>query len=134
MSGNVGSHNQRFNAEAEEFSLEMIYEMAERYLKEKCGIFDNEEFAVPKQTLDVIENVKEKIRTAFNDAIATLQVGEGDRREQLQDKLFGKFCPVSSSNEIPRAWEQDEEERIIRSRKLRWNKYRHTFVYFYSSF
>jgi len=122
MSGNVGSHNQRFNAEAEEFSLEMIYEMAERFLKEKCGIFDNEEFAVPKQTLDVIENVKEKIGTAFNEAIETLQVGEGDRREQLQDKLFGKFCPVSSSNGIPRAWEQDEEERILHQRIPMWKQ------------
>ena len=35
MSGNDGSHNQRFKAEAEEFSVEMINDTAERCLKEK---------------------------------------------------------------------------------------------------
>ena len=120
MSGNDGSHNQRFKAEAEEFYVEMINDLAERCLKEKCGIFDNED--VPEQTLNVIEGVKENIRTAFNDAIATLQVGEDDRRQELQNKLFGKFRPVSSSNGIPREWEQNEEARILDQRIPRWKQ------------
>ena len=57
MSGNDGSHNQRFHAEAEEFYVEMINDLAERYLKEKCSIFDNEDI-VPEQTLNVIEASK----------------------------------------------------------------------------
>ena len=109
MNFNDETHNKRFNAEAEKFSLETFDDRVERHVKGKSGIFDNGVITVPENTSAVIALAQKEIRAALKKATERLQAGEDDRRGQQRDSLFKKFLPVLPRTGIPRAWEPNEE-------------------------
>lgn len=83
MSGDQ-NHKKRFNEAAEQFSLDAIDDMIERYIKEKCGIFDSGMFNVPENMSAVIANAQREIRATLNKTTRDLQAEEDARRLQQQ--------------------------------------------------